>query len=152
MSEAVRKFKAALPRPPRRNNKKAKAAAAASAAADATPAIPAEEATSPTSPDKEDNRQWATGRKLAFLTSRIDAWRLALDLEEVSNFYDNFVVTWIAMWGWDTPEELDVPPAIEDPSEVDLEAVFAATEKSSEEAQRRRRIFWHLRGVRANTA
>lgn len=100
-----------------------------------------------TSVDKADNRQWATGHKLSFLESRIEDWKEACLLEEVSDFYDNITVKWIAMWGWHLPAETDAPPAVAEPSAAELEAVFVATEQTSEEAERRRIFFWDARGV-----
>lgn len=72
----------------------------------------------------------------------------ASELEQISNFYDNITVTWIAMWGWDLPVETGAPPQLQEPLEADIEAILVATEKSMEEAQHRRIYFWRLHGVR----
>ncbi|OJT11518.1 hypothetical protein TRAPUB_11936 [Trametes pubescens] len=139
MSDAVRKFKATLPRLPRKGKGRGKDTANKTAD-DASCDID--------SPDKVDNRQWATGRKLAYVTSYLEAWREANELENVSDFYDNVTVRWIAMWGWNLPAETDAPPDVEDPSAAAMEAIFKTTEESqvTEEAQRRREYFWQLRG------
>lgn len=141
MSDAVRKFKATLPRLPRKGKGRGKDTANKTAD-DASCDID--------SPDKVDNRQWATGRKLAYVTSYLEAWREANELENVSDFYDNVTVRWIAMWGWNLPAETDAPPDVEDPSAAAMEAIFKTTEESqaTEEAQHRREYFWQLRGVR----
>lgn len=137
MSDAVRKFKAALPRPPRKGK-----GAALKAADD----VQDED----DSPDKSDNRQWATGRKCAYLVSHMEGWKEAIELDLVSDFYDNVTVRWIAMWGWSLPAETDAPPDVEDPSPAAMEAILKITEESqaTQEAQRRREYFWKLRGVR----
>lgn len=142
MSDAVRQFKAALPRPSRKGKGKGKGAA--------TKAVDDAQCEAD-SPEKVDNRQWATGRKFAYLMSHLEGWKDAADLTQVSNFYDNVTVRWIAMWGWSLPVETDAPPDVEDPSAEVIEAIFKVTEESraTEEAQRRRAYFWHLRGVRS---
>ncbi len=121
MSDAVRKFKATLPRLPRKGKGRGKDTANKTAD-DASCDID--------SPDKVDNRQWATGRKLAYVTSYLEAWREANELENVSDFYDNVTVRWIAMWGWNLPAETDAPPDVEDPSAAAMEAIFKTTVES----------------------
>lgn len=105
MSDIVRKFKATLPCPPRKKK------VVQQAVGDAQSDVVADK--------KVNNRQWATGWKLAFLLSYIEVFKEASELEQISNLYDNVTITWIAMWWWDLPVETAAPPQPQEPSEAD---------------------------------
>ncbi|KAI9068202.1 hypothetical protein FKP32DRAFT_1672416 [Trametes sanguinea] len=131
-SESIRRFKATLPRPLKMRSKPAKA----------TPA----DAEDDSGPSKTDNRLWVTGRKFAFLSARIDAWKAASEINERPAFYDRITAVWIAMWGWDCPLEQDSAPANENPSDADIAQVLSSLQECSPaEVLRRQRLYSELR-------
>ncbi|KAI0348997.1 hypothetical protein OH77DRAFT_1525997 [Trametes cingulata] len=132
MSASLRQFKLALP-----NLKKSKAAVKRGGG---TPDNDGEG-----SSEKTDARVWATGHKLRFLQSRIDAWKEAGQMDDIATFYDNVTAAWIAMWGWDLPADEDAPPKMDEPTAQDIEDAFSKLELTSAEAQERRKVYYGLR-------
>ncbi|KAI9066808.1 hypothetical protein FKP32DRAFT_1601524 [Trametes sanguinea] len=137
-AESICRFKASLPRPLKLKSRKA-----AKAKADASESGTSADDVGPT---KQDNRQWASGHKFAYLLARIDAWKEACEVNAVSSFYDRITVAWLAMWGWDRAIEEDCPPLIAEPTDADIENVLSGFEQcSAVELLRRRRVFGDLR-------
>lgn len=99
-------------------------------------------------PTAGDGRRWATGTKYRFLASRLDAWKVAEDLNDPSTFYDNVTLLFFKKYGWDLPIETDLPEADEDPSENNLDEVRSDTGLLPEEAARRHDLYYSARDVR----